>query len=102
MENFKSTLNKGFQMTFENGLTISVQFGGGNYCKNRNNDFMAESKIDVVESPNAEIAIWDEHKRWFNFGGDEVKGYVSPDEVAKWIYKVSRAKSIKTIKRIKY
>ena len=28
-----STLNKGFQLTFENGLTISVQFGSGNYCE---------------------------------------------------------------------
>jgi hypothetical protein len=34
MSNFKSTNNKGFQMTFENGWTISVQFGYGNYCDN--------------------------------------------------------------------
>jgi hypothetical protein len=37
MSNFKSTENKGFQMTFENGWTISVQFGYGNYCDNTAN-----------------------------------------------------------------
>ena len=31
---FKITRGTGFQMTFENGWTISVQFGYGNYCDN--------------------------------------------------------------------
>ena len=31
---FVSTMRKGFHMTFENGLTISVQWGAGNYCDN--------------------------------------------------------------------
>jgi hypothetical protein len=41
MSNFKSTNNKGFQMTFENGWTISVQFGYGNYCSHRNHENQA-------------------------------------------------------------
>ena len=31
MSKFVSTFNKGFNMTFENGISISVQWGVGNY-----------------------------------------------------------------------
>lgn len=31
---FKITGKKGFHVTFENGWTVSVQFGPGNYCDN--------------------------------------------------------------------
>jgi hypothetical protein len=67
----------GFQMTFKNGNTISVQFGFGNYCENRQ-----ESKM---KCPNAEVAIWDISGKWYNFEDDTVKGYCHADEVAKWI-----------------
>ena len=98
---FKSTGNKGFSMTFENGLTISVQFGHGNYCSNHNNLklFGNELKQQLVESNTAEIAIWDKNNNWFNFGHDQVKGWCSANEVAEWIRKTSNAKSIKTIRR---
>ena len=82
MSNFKSTNNKGFQMTFENGWTISVQFGYGNYCSHRNHENQPEG---IHECPNAEIAIWDASGKWYNFGSDTVKGYCSADEVATWI-----------------
>lgn len=67
----------GFQITFENGNTISVQFGFGNYCSNT-----YESK---PESLTAEIAIWDKDKNWHQFEGDTVKGWVGADKVADWI-----------------
>ena len=35
---------KGFRITFENGWTISVQFGPGNYCDNYNMSFMPDPK----------------------------------------------------------
>ena len=35
----KITENKGFQMTFNNGLTISCQIGSNNYCDNRSYNF---------------------------------------------------------------
>lgn len=109
MSRFASTQNKGFQMKFENGLTISVQFGIMNYCERRkfDLDYLSEmktdivniinSKIDIVQSANAEIAIWDENDNWFNFGTDQVKGWCSPDEVADWIHKVKSATTIKDI-----
>lgn len=70
---------KGFQMTFENGNTISVMFGEGNYCP--------ESSFANGKTTNnlAEIAIWNKSGEWYDFESDQVKGYCSPDEVAKFI-----------------
>lgn len=87
MSNFKSTNNRGFQMTFENGWTISVQFGHGNYCDNNHHPegWNFSKKQEVTESSDAEIAIWDADGEWYNFGSDTVKGYCSADEVATWI-----------------
>lgn len=93
-----STLNRGFQMTFENGLTISVQFGSGNYCERRSLYNINESKEPTIHSKNAEIAIWNEANEWFDFGGDTVKGYCSANEIAEWIYKASKADNISSIK----
>jgi hypothetical protein len=71
--------NNGFTMTFNNGWTISVQFGMANYAT-----------IEDGISISAEIAIWDKDNNWYDFGNDKVKGYCSTDEVADWIYKVSK------------
>ena len=87
----KLSNNKGFHLTFKNGMTISVQFGIMNYC-NRVSD-------DVPESPNSEIAIWDKEGTWYDFGSDQVKGYCSPDEVANWIHIVSFASDFDDIRR---
>ena len=68
----KSTQNKGFSLTFQNGLTISVQFGTSNYCKRRDYTSPYKSEMlndqDIIESQNAEIAIWDKDNNWFDFG----------------------------------
>jgi len=80
MENIGQLVPSGFQLTFANGNTISVQFGMGNYCNNR---------YDSIKScENAEIAIWDKDNKWYEFPDsmDTVKGYCSSDEVAKWIW----------------
>ncbi len=92
MSQFNSTQNKGFQMTFENGWTISVQFGYGNYCQNNHHPkgFYFSKNQDITSSEDAEIAIWDRNGQWFNFGSDTVKGYCSTNEVAEWIDKVSK------------
>lgn len=99
MSRFASIENRGFQMKFENGLTVSVMFGTMNYCERRkfDLDYSSEMKIDAVLSANAEIAIWDENDQWFDFGTDQVKGWCSPDEVADWIHKVKSAASLKDI-----
>jgi len=89
---FYSTNNKGFQMLFENGWTISVQFGYGNYCDNNNHPlgFYFSKNQEMTTSSDAEIGIWDKEGHYYNFGNDTVKGYCSTNEVAEWIDKVSK------------
>ena len=81
--------NKGFQITFDNGVTVSVQFGDGNYCSNGLPSFKYGDYTEGQKCINAEVAIW-------NAGGwitqkydpdltDEVIGHVPPDEIAKII-----------------
>lgn len=62
---FCSNGGKGFSMSFASGLTISVQFGYGNYCENR----VTNNFIDCH--------------------GDDVIGYLSADQVAALIAKVA-------------
>ena len=62
MKKFKSTERQGFHMTFENGLTISVQWGFINYCDNKVftiNDIKEDHFYcrKDMESDTAEIAI---------------------------------------------
>lgn len=95
-KNFVSTQNKGFQMTFANGLTASIQWGAGNYCDNHLSMDFTFSK--PAESSCAEIAVWDTRDNWLdpnNFcegvGGDGmVAGYVSADQVAQFLFNVSQ------------
>jgi len=76
----------GFQMIFENGVTISVQFGKHNYSD--------EGKT------TAEVAVWDMTGNWYIVDTDEHKlikvengsdviGYCTPDVVA-WIMDKAR------------
>lgn len=75
----QTSYNNGFTMTFENGWTISVQFGMANYA----------TIVDGV-SISAEIAIWDKDDNCYDFGHDKVIGYCSANEVAEWIDKASK------------
>jgi len=75
----QSEYNNGFTMTFENGWTISVQFGKANYAR----------IIDGV-SVSAEIAIWDKDGTWYDFGHDQVASYCDTNAVAYWIDKASK------------
>jgi hypothetical protein len=85
---FKICGSKGFQITFENGWTVSVQFGPGNYCEGYPNSivkFDAPQKANFWTSPNAEIAAWDRNNEWFIFDNqDQVKGYQTPKEVLEF------------------
>mgnify|MGYP003646249794 FL=1 len=81
---------KGFQMTFENGYTLSVQYGRGNYCERRNdymvydqNDSLEEPSADKIISKDCEIAVWHDGK-----GGyvqlsehDAVRGWVPIEDL---------------------
>jgi hypothetical protein len=88
-ENFRITYGKGFQITFKNGITVSVQFGAGNYCKNHNLDNNPFRQIpDFTNSPNAEIAIEDNEGNYITAkfdsqNGQNVIGWCNTDKVMK-------------------
>ena len=94
----------GFQMTFDNGLTISVMFRGGNYCQHKmERPTIAMSNLEMDgshSSEDAEIAIWDRSGTWLNFGGDTVQGYVTANEVASWIAKITSCKNLSEIQSL--
>ena len=78
--------NKGFHIKFENGATLSVQFGPGNYCNQRSADYNAPSGSIQWQCENAEVAIWDKDDKWHRFtNGDYVIGFQTAEDVAKWI-----------------
>jgi hypothetical protein len=89
---FSITYQKGFQITFANGWTASVQFGYRNYCDNR---YKGSLNSEVLPSSNAEIACWPKSGEFVNIWdnpedvSDTVKGYCTPEEVAAFIVKVS-------------
>lgn len=69
------TGNSGLHLKFENGITLSVQIGRGNYCENRNlGDF---SKDPVLACHDAEIAVFNSDGGMFNLVNDCVLGWVS-------------------------
>jgi len=84
---FQTSERKGFHVTFENGWTVSVQFGYGNYCSNRDwrgndpGDIMSCFNSAAPKSPTAEIAAWDANGEWHQFDGDAVEGWQSPAQV---------------------
>ena len=84
------THNKGFQMTFANGYTISVQFGNGNYCDNRHYGDSLSWDQSVPPSSNAEVAAWDKDGNWVQLGEhDDIIGWQTPDDIAALIASIS-------------
>jgi hypothetical protein len=93
---FVATQNKGFGMTFDNGFTISVQWGTENYCEHKNLDIDFEDlpnpkEENRWESRNAEIAVFNDKGIVPIGGGDQVIGWLSTGDVAKVIAIVSSA-----------
>ena len=91
---FSIHFNKGFHITFPNDVTVSVQFGGGNYCENY--DVPIDSSItEGMEAADAEIAVWDKDGTWYVVpdADGEVLGYQSAQdvlEILKWASELHR------------
>ena len=108
MSRFSNSEGRGFQLTFDNGWTISVQFSGGHYCDNKNEsyDWARNRAMDSmpVHSSNAEIAVWSNsgpHSRGLIYlENDNVRGWTTTDEVAQVIHKLKTAKSTLTNKQM--
>lgn len=99
---FKSTMCKGFTMTFANGLTASVQWGFGNYCDNHHNIDLAFNDTDI-ESSTAEVAVFHGKRNMIDVNHflpkelgscDTVAGWLTPDQVVDFLYKVKNANVI--------
>ena len=80
------TSHKGFQLTFQNGWTASVQFGRGNYCSKRYSLDIAEASSNW-KSENAEILIFD--KAGAGLFGEITLNNVNAENVAKACFIVS-------------
>lgn len=99
MKKFVSTERKGFHMTFENGLTVSVQWGYENYCDNKTYTIEEFNTIDWnnitdMSSNTAEVAVIFDNKMIPLNLIDQTesyhyKGYLSPEEVLEFMNKVS-------------
>lgn len=83
---FVITMGKGFHMTFQNGYTVSVQWGYGNYCSAKKHMDMSTPirPYEIAEeSPDAEVAVWYKDGDLIQMPGwnDSVKGRCTPEEV---------------------
>ena len=94
------TGKKGFQISMSNGITVSVQFGPGNYCEQRDADFIApEQSIMDWTSGTAEVAAFytdsgNMDRDWIQVDGftdewDDVSGWNDADRVAEFISKLA-------------
>ena len=94
MSKFQITNHKGFRMGFKNGFEISVQWGPGNYCERKDEDFNKPQEERFWESRTAEIAIFNsKDDSMITLGEDNVDGWLTSDKVAKVIIMVSLAKT---------
>jgi hypothetical protein len=83
MPGFKITGAKGFHIAFENGWHVSVQFGPGNYCENRDAQIgQEEEACGRRGSLDAETAVWGPNGKMIDRGeGDTVQGWQTPAQV---------------------
>ena len=104
---FRITGGRGFQLDLPNGVTVSVQWGPGNYCDNNNAGFDAPGKTAAAGeewgSNLAECAafITGSDLSWISVpgytgggrdrcGGDDVCGYLNVSQVLDFINLASK------------
>ncbi len=71
---FRITDNKGFQITFDNGYTVSVQFGPGNYSSNYNLSIL-ENMGKPMTATLVETALISPGGDFVAYKDDDVQGY---------------------------
>jgi len=94
---FSITGKSGFHITFENGITISIQFSEHNYCDNKTTSYSTMDNLSPNQNSrceNAEIAIWDKKNNWITQDFTEksdssgVAGWVDVEEVFEIIDRI--------------
>lgn len=103
MKKFVSTMRKGFHITFENGLSASVQWGAGNYCDNhfpKDRDFSCSKD---AESNTAEVAVFGNDGDFMDIipflpedcsSDGTVAGYLTPEQVVDFLANVKNYKEV--------
>jgi hypothetical protein len=86
MTGFKVTGKGGFHITFENGVTVSVQFHPGTHTDNYDEILTSNQDRRYWASKTAEVMAWDANqetitKALTNDEDDAVAGYQTPDQV---------------------
>lgn len=78
MSGFRICSGKGFHIQFDNGYTVSVQFGGGNYCDNYHRLQIGTEGRDGVDvrCADAETAVWGRDGRMLEMDYIEGTGWV--------------------------
>ncbi len=76
--------NKGFQITFDNGYTVSVQFGPGNYGSNYRADFLSEMG-KPQQATTVETALIGPNREFVSYKDDDVQGYQNVNDVLELI-----------------
>ena len=95
---FNITGGKGFQITFPNKWTISVQFGPFNYRDDRSLYVPYATTYDSMQSVNAEVAVWDGNGIWKQLGdNDDVIGWQSPEEVLKLMNEIAAYDAVEPV-----
>jgi len=88
MAEMRITDAKGVHFTFDNGITISIQIGGGNYSDNYGEPISSRREIgySLPSSKTAEIAAWDFQDNWIQVGdNDDIRGYVPVSDVLSFV-----------------
>ncbi len=96
---FAITGCKGFHIIFKNGVTVSVQFGGGNYCENYDEEIGGERNKKKLTSGDAEVAVWDKEGKWItpSDDGDMVIGYQTPADVLRIMNWASELENVEEV-----
>jgi len=93
---FAITRGKGFHVSFENGWTVSVQFGGGNYCDNYDDGIGREVKSNP--STTAEVAILSPSGELIELpDGDTVLGWQTPAQVLSLLIETAERPSVEAL-----
>ena len=72
--------NKGFQITFDNGYTVSVQFGPGNYGSNYDLSFV-DNMGKPMTATSAETALIDPQGNFVPYDDGDVQGYRNVNDI---------------------
>lgn len=78
---------KGVVFTFDNGISLSIQIGGGSYSGNYSEPVLGlrlSTTYILPPSSTAELAVWDSRGDWAEIDGDMVKEYVLIEDAIRF------------------